>query len=48
MDIGTTFIIADNQPITRAGLQQYIVTFFEGSKQLFASSKKELSTILDT
>ena len=48
MDTGTTFIIADNQPITRAGLQQYIVTFFEGSKQLFASSKKELSTILDT
>lgn len=47
MDSGTTFIIADNQPITRAGLQHFISTFFMGSTIIFASCKKELSTILN-
>ena len=47
MNTGTTFIIADNQPITRAGLQHFIATFYKGSQLFFASCKNELSAILN-
>lgn len=46
MDNKTTFVIADNQDITRMGMRAYITAFAEEVHILEAATKKELMRIL--
>lgn len=48
MDTDTTFIIADNQDISKAGLHKYIAEMFDENRIVDVTNKKELMSVLMT